>query len=186
MPRPTIFEFPDYGCGKLSTEEIAGIITAIQSVFLRLRNCLEKVKPLYQAYGLTPACLGIIARDLSEQIEVAIRQHCPSFTKGRRHCDLARGEENWEVKVCQRSGLTINQSTPVEGKNYIVTNYDLSTGQITAIWVLWNAADIFFSPRRSNSNARALKLKKARPNIQVLLGSRRWEERPRIQLTFGL
>lgn len=182
---PVTFNFPDYRRGKLSTEEMAGIITAIYSVFLRLRNFHEDIKPLSQKYGLTLQGPGLIARDLSEQIEVAIRQHCLSFAKGRDHCDLARGDENWEVKVCRDSGLTINQSTAVEGKNYIVTNY-LSTGQITRIWVLWNAADVFFSPRRANSNARALRLAKARPNIQMLLGSRRWEKSAHAQLGLGL
>ena len=53
------------------------------------------------------------------------------------------------------TGLTINQSKVIAGENYIVVNYKGNT-QINKIWVLWDAHDDFFSPRKSNSNARAL------------------------------
>jgi hypothetical protein len=181
--------FPRYGRGKLSTEENAAIITGISSVFLRLRNAYAEIQPIFQKYGLKAQSPGLVARDLSEQCEIAIRQHCATFSEGRNYCDLARGSEDWEVKVCRDSGLTINQSTTVENKNYIVTNY-LSTesiASITRIFILWDAADVFFSPRKRNSNARALRIGAAERNIQVLFGSRRGEksEQP-AQLGLGL
>jgi hypothetical protein len=80
-------------------------------------------------------------------------QHCDSFTKGQKHCDLSRFDEEWEVKICKRSGLTINQSKVIRGENYIVVNYRPDS-TVRAIWVLWRAEDRFFSARKANSNAR--------------------------------
>ncbi|MDR1990298.1 MAG: hypothetical protein LBQ09_08725 [Acidobacteriaceae bacterium] len=110
---------------------------------------------------------GHSARDLSEKVEQAIIQHCHSFTKGTGHCDLGRMGANWEVKVCKDSGLTINQSKQVAGENYIVVNYT-SNIQVRNVWVLWNASDVLFSPRKANSNARALLLTAAQPHREIL------------------
>ena len=110
---------------------------------------------------------AVIARDLSEKIETAIVQHCPSFTKGTGHCDLSRAGCEWEVKICKDSGLTINQSKQIHGENYIVVNYRAHS-QVTRIWVLWNAHETFFSPRKPNSNARALRVTDAAPHIEMI------------------
>lgn len=140
---------------------------AVQSAFTKLRNLYAKVRPEFEAYGFTPPSPGVIARDLSEKIESSIVQHCPSFAKGQKHCDLQRDGFDWEVKVCKDSGLTINQSKVINGENYIVANYRANT-QVVRVWVLWQARDEFFSARRPNSNARALVGKVAEPSIEFL------------------
>ena len=100
--------------------------------------------PIFENYGFKPPSPGVVARDLSEKIETSIVQHCPSFSKGPKHCDLSRGGCEWEVKVCKDSGLTINQSKQIAGENYIVVNYRTQT-QVARIWILWNATDELFS-----------------------------------------
>jgi hypothetical protein len=140
----------------IDSEEIEGIRIAVQSVFKKLAKLQGRMRPIYEEFGFRIPSAGVAARDLSERIEQAIVQHCESFTKGRGHCDLARGKEDWEVKVCQSSGLTINQSKVISGENYLVVNYDGDTSQVRRIWVLWRAEDRFFTPRRHNSNARAI------------------------------
>jgi len=70
----------------------------------------------------TAPSAGVIARDLSEKIEASIVQHCFSCSKGQGHCHLSRDGHEGEVKICKRSGLTINQSKQVAGENYIVVN----------------------------------------------------------------
>ena len=55
----------------------------------------------------------------------------------------------------------------IAGENYIVVNYKDNT-RINKIWVLWEAEDGFFSPRKSNSNARSLNQRRAALNIQVI------------------
>jgi len=155
----------------LSDDERRGILTSVDSAFRRLGNLYVAVRPEYQRFGFHPPSTGVMARDLSEQIEQAIVQHCATFTKGVGHCDLARGTEAWEVKIC-RSGLTINQSKAVGGENYIVTNYRLSGAplrpQVDRVFVLWRATDACFSPRRANSNARGLHFERARDQIEWL------------------
>jgi hypothetical protein len=151
----------------LTTDERDEIVLAAKSVFKKLKNLYEKVAPIFQDYGFTPPSAGVIARDLSEKIEKAIIQHSHSFTKGTGHCDLSRMGANWEVKVCKDSGLTINQSKQLAGENYIVVNYT-SNIQVRSVWVLWNASDVLFSPRKANSNARSLLLTAAQPNVENL------------------
>jgi hypothetical protein len=145
----------------LDPEEVANIVAAVGSVFRKLINLQKRVAPIYEEYGFRLQSAGVAARDLSEKIEVAIVQHCRDFTKGHGHADLARHNEDWEVKVCQSSGLTINQCKVVNGEHYIVVNYDGETSKTKRIWVLWHAHDNDFSPRRSNSNARAMSWKRA-------------------------
>ncbi len=151
----------------LHDEERDAIVVGVQSVFTKLRNLYHAIEPVFQGYGFTAPSAGVIARDLSEKIEAAIVQHCASFTKGTGHTDLARAGADWEVKICKGSGLTINQSKQIAGENYIVVNYTTHT-KVSAVWVLWNAGDALFSPRKSNTNARSILKGAAAGHIEVL------------------
>jgi hypothetical protein len=151
----------------LTDDEREGIVLAVSSAFRKLKNLYAKIIPIFQDYGFTPPSAGVIARDLSEKIEKAIVQHCESFAKGNGHCDLSRVGEDWEVKICKDSGLTINQSKVIAGENYIVVNYRANS-QVRSVWILWDARDEFFSPRLKNSNARTLNREAAKANIEVI------------------
>lgn len=151
----------------LSEEEIEGIVLAVKSAFRKLKNLYEKITPVFDEYGFKAPSAGVVARDLSEKIETSIIQHCRTFTRGLRFADLSRFNKRWEVKICKNSGLTINQSSVIQGENYIVVNYK-DNSRVTKIWVLWDARDEFFSLRRKNSNARAVNLKEAQTRIQVI------------------
>ena len=151
----------------LTAEEIEGIVLAVKSAFLKLRNLYDKITPVFDEYGFRAPSAGVVARDLSEKIETSIIQHCRTFTRGLKHADLARFNKRWEVKICKDSGLTINQSSVIEGENYIVVNYEQNS-RIKKIWVLWQAQDGFFSPKRANSNARTIGRPAAAPHIQVI------------------
>jgi hypothetical protein len=119
----------------LSEDEREGIILAVSSAFRKLKNLYTKIVPIFEDFGFTPPSAGVIARDLSEKIEKAIIQHCESFSKGIGHCDLCRFDQDWEVKICKDSGLTINQSKVINGENYIVVNYK-SNSLVKSVWVL--------------------------------------------------
>lgn len=151
----------------LTNEEIEGIILAVKSAFLKLKNLYEKIIPVFDEYGFKAPSAGVVARDLSEKIEISIIQHCRTFTRGLKFADLSRFNKRWEVKICKDSGLTINQSSVIQGENYIVVNYK-DNSRVKKIWVLWEACDDFFSQRRRNSNARAVDLKKAASGIQLI------------------
>lgn len=151
----------------LTSEEIEGITLAVKSAFLKLRNLYDKITPVFDEYGFKAPSAGVVARDLSEKIETSIIQHCRTFTRGLQHADLSRFNKRWEVKICKDSGLTINQSSVIEGENYIVVNYK-DNSRIKKIWILWEARDEFFTQRRKNSNARTADLKKASSQIQVI------------------
>ena len=151
----------------LTDEEIEGIILAVKSAFLKLKNLYDKITPVFDEYGFKAPSAGVVARDLSEKIETSIIQHCRTFTHGLRHADLARFNKRWEVKICKDSGLTINQSAIIEGENYIVINYK-DNSRVKKIWVLWEAKDEFFSARRRNSNARTVDQSKARMQVQLI------------------
>lgn len=151
----------------LTVREIHAIRTAVFSVFLKVSKLYERITPLYVEFGFTPPSPGVMARDLSEKIEVAITQHCPSFQKSGTHHDLARHGAMWEVKICHH-GLTINQSATIRGEHYIVVNYAKATVEPTRIWVLWGADDAWFSPRKANTNARRLLHERADSAIQML------------------
>ncbi len=152
----------------LTADERDGIVLAVNSAFRKLKNLYAKVVPIFEDYGFTPPSAGVIARDLSEKIEKAIIQHCESFTKGTGHCDLSRFGQDWEVKICKDSGLTIKQSKVINGENYIVVNYKANS-VVRSIWVLWSAEDRFFSPRLKNSNARSLNRDAAAGNIEIIV-----------------
>jgi hypothetical protein len=156
----------------LTADERDGIVLAVSSAFRKLKNLYAKVVPIFEDYGFTPPSAGVIARDLSEKIEKAIIQHCESFTKGSGHCDLCRFDQDWEVKICKDSGLTINQSKVIKGENYIVVNYKANS-IVRSIWILWEAQDRFFSPRLKNSNARTVDRAAAAPNIEVIFDARK-------------
>jgi hypothetical protein len=155
----------------LTPDEREGIVLAVNSAFRKLKNLYARIVPVFEDFGFTPPSAGAIARDLSEKIEKAIIQRCESFTKGDGHCDLCRFDQDWEVKICKDSWLTINQSTVIKGENYIVVNYKANS-VVRSIWVLWNAEDRFFSPRLKNSNARSL-------NREAAAGKRRISNRCR-------
>ena len=140
---------------------------AVLSVFRKLDKLYAEIVPRFQAFGFKPPSAGVVARDLSEKIEDSIRQHCKTFDRGPGPVDLQRHGEHWEVKICKDSGLTINQSKQVDGENYIVINYR-SPSDVKSVWVLWRAEDAFFSPRKSNANARALRRQTAAQNIEVI------------------
>lgn len=63
--------------------------------------------------------------------------------------------------------MTINQSKPIRGENYIVVNYKANS-LVKSIWVLWKAQDDFFSAKRPNANARTLDMQRANSNIEIL------------------
>jgi hypothetical protein len=151
----------------LTEEEIEGIMLAVKSAFLKLKNLYDKITPVFDEYGFRAPSAGVVARDLSEKIETSIIQHCRTFTRGLRHADLARFNKRWEVKICKNSGLTINQSSVITGENYIVVNYQ-DNSRVKKIWVLWEAQDNFFSPRRKNSNARTVDMKAASAHVQLI------------------
>ena len=154
----------------LTDEEIEGIVLAVKSAFLKLKNLYDKITPVFDEYGFKAPSAGVVARDLSEKIETSIIQHCRTFTRGLRYADLARFNKRWEVKICKDSGLTINQSAVIDGENYIVINYKYNS-QVRKIWVLWEARDEFFSARRRNSNARTVAQTTARAHVQVIYQS---------------
>jgi len=151
----------------LSVEEIDGIVLAVKSAFLKLKNLYDQITPIFDEYGFRPPSAGVVARDLSEKIEISIIQHCRSFSRGLGHDDLARIGKSWEVKICKKSGLTINQSKIVNGENYIVVNYS-DNSLVKKIWVLWDAQDHFFSAKRTNSNARTADFKQAGAHVQII------------------
>lgn len=107
---------------------------------------------------------------VSEKIETSIIQHCRTFMRGLRHADLARCNKRWEVKICKNSGLTINQSSIINGENYIVVNYQ-NNSRVKKIWVLWEAQDDFFSAKRPNSNARTVDMRAAATHSQIIYAS---------------
>jgi hypothetical protein len=157
----------NHGEPPLTPDERDAIVLAVKSAFTKLKNLYQEITPIIQRYGFTVPSAGVIARDLSEKIEASIVQHCSSFSKGDGYCDLSRDGRPWEVKICKDSGLTINQSKSVRGENYVVVNYKANS-QVIRIWVLWRAQDNFFSPRKPNTNARALRHADAAANVEVL------------------
>ena len=151
----------------LSRDEKDGLTVAVQSVFRKLDNLYREIVPRFEEHGFKPPSAGVVARDLSEKIEDSIRQHCETFDRGPGPVDLQRHGEQWEVKICKDSGLTINQSKRVAGENYIVINYR-SPSHVKSVWVLWRAEDEFFSPRKPNANARAMRRQAAEEDIEVI------------------
>jgi hypothetical protein len=152
----------------LTEDERDGILLAVRSAFRKLKNLYERILPEFIEFGFRPPSAGVVARDLSEKIEASIVQHCNTFSRGIAHADQQRHGRPWEVKICKGGGLTINQSKVIAGENYIVVNY-ASNSVVTGIWVLWEAQDMFFSPRRTNSNARTVDASAATDHIEHIL-----------------
>jgi hypothetical protein len=161
----------------LTDDEREGIILAVKSAFLKLKNLYDKILPIFDSYGFRAPSAGVIARDLSEKIEKEIERCCSTFERGVGHCDLRRLGTDWEVKICKDSGLTINQSKVVDGENYIVVNYKANS-VVKSVWVLWEAHDRFFSPRLRNSNARAVNREAANDHIEVIYEAPKAATRP--------
>lgn len=151
----------------MTDDERIAIVLAVRSAFAGLRSLYEEVEPIFERHGFSAPGISALARDLAQQIETAIVQHCPSFTKGARHRELQRDGRNWHVQVSKDSDLSISQSKVVPGENYIVVNYK-GQADVFRIWVLWDAQDHFFTPKRLHSNARALIAPLAKPRIDVL------------------
>jgi hypothetical protein len=156
----------------LTEAERTAIVLAVQSAFSRLKNLYERIAPIFEEYGFRRPSAAVAARDISEKIEASIVQHCNTFEKGSGYADLNRLGQHWEVKICKGSGLTINQSKVIKGESYIVINYDADS-RVTKVWVLWDAEDQFFTPRRQNSNARTIAQDAASPNVEVLFQAER-------------
>jgi hypothetical protein len=151
----------------LSALEQRAVIVAAESAFLKLANLYAEVLPIFQRYGFKAQSAGVVSRDVSEKIEEQIILHCKTFERGKGFSDLARNGERWEVKICKGNGLTINQSAQIRGENYIVVNYS-SYSSLRRVWILWEAADQFFTPRKPHLNLRTVLPDIAKPNIEVL------------------
>ena len=122
----------------LSATERRALIVAAESAFLKLANLYAELLPIFTRYGFKPQSAGVISRDVSEKIEEQIILHCSTFTRGDGFADLARHGQQWEVKICKGSGLTINQNSQIHGENYIVVNYT-KYSTLRRVWVLWEA-----------------------------------------------
>jgi len=151
----------------LTDDERIAIVMAARSAFAAMRSLFDEVEPVFERHGFAGPTTSAVARDLAQQIETAIVQHCPSFSKDDRHRDLQRDGRNWHVQVSKDSDLSINQSKVIAGENYIVVNYK-GQADVFRVWVLWDAQDHFFTPKRVHSNARALIAPLAKPRIDVL------------------
>lgn len=151
----------------LSDDERVGIVLAVRSAFATLRGLYEEMEPLFERYGFSVPSTGVIARDLAEKIEGAIAHQCSSFTRGEPQGELQRDGRAWHVHVSKDVDLSISQSKVVAGENYVVVNYRANT-DVFRIWVLWDAQDHFFSPKRPSTSARALITSIARQRVEVL------------------
>jgi hypothetical protein len=139
----------------LTSTERRAIIVAAESTFLKLANLYAELLPIFSRYGFKPQSAGVVSRDVSEKIEEQIVLHCSTFTKGKGFADLARHDQRWEVKICKGNRLTINQNARIEGENYIVVNYT-AFSTLRRVWILWEARDEFFTPRKANLNLRTI------------------------------
>jgi len=151
----------------LTPAEIRSIVVAAESTFLKIGNMYEELLPIFARYGFKPQSAGVVSRDVSEQIEQQITLHCKSFTRGQGFADLARHGQRWEVKICKGRGLTINQNATIQRENYIVVNY-ANYSTLRRVWILWEAEDRFFTPRKANLNLRTIIPVEAIGNVQVI------------------
>jgi hypothetical protein len=155
----------------LTLAERRGVVVAAESAFLKLANLYEEQLPIFARYGFKPQSAGVVSRDVSEKIEEQIILHCKSFTRGAGFADLSRHGQRWEVKICKGKGLTINQNAQVGGENYIVVNYT-NYSSLRRVWVLWEAEDRFFTPRKPNLNLRTILPEIAASNIEVIFDTK--------------
>ena len=152
---------------QLTPTERRALIVAAESAFLKRANLYAESLPIFTRYGFKPQSASVISRDVSEKIEEQIIQHCNTFTRGAGFADLARNGQQWEVKICKGNGLTINQNAQINGENYIVVNYS-NYSTLRRVWVLWQAEDRFFTPRKPNLNLRTIIADVAAPNVEVI------------------
>jgi hypothetical protein len=154
----------------LTAAERRGIVVAAESAFLKLANLYEELLPIFARYGFKPQSAGVVSRDVSEKIEEQIILHSKTFTRGTGFSDLGRHGEQWEVKICKGKGLTINQNAQIHGENYIVVNY-ANYSSLRRVWVLWQAEDRFFTPRKPNLNLRTILPEIASANVEIIFDS---------------
>ena len=159
----------------LTSAEKRAIVVAAESAFLKLANLYEELLPIFARYGFKAQSAGVVSRDVSEKIEEQIVLHCKTFARGEGFSDLARHGQRWEVKICKGKGLTINQNSQIRGENYIVVNY-LNYSSLRSVWILWQAEDRFFTPRKPNLNLRTVIREIAAENIEVIFDAP--QERP--------
>ena len=128
----------------LTLEEIEGIVLAVNSAFRKLKNLYAKIVPVFEDFGFTAAIgWGHRTGSLREDREGDHPALRVVYARADGHCDLCRFDQDWEVKICKDSGLTINQSKVIDGENYIVVNYRANS-QVKRVWVLWEAQDASF------------------------------------------
>jgi len=161
----------------LTVAERRGLVVAAESAFLKLANLYEELLPIFARYGFKAQSAGVVSRDVSEKIEEQIILHCKTFTRGVGFSDLARQGQRWEVKICKGRGLTINQNARIRGENYIVVNYS-NYSSLRRVWILWDAEDRFFTPRKSNLNLRTILADVASQNIEVVFDARMQNQVP--------
>jgi hypothetical protein len=158
---------PQQGRLSLTDTERQAIVVAAQSTFLKLANLYEELLPIFNRFGFKPQSAGVVSRDVSEKIEEQIVLHCSTFTKGLGFADLARHGQRWEVKICKGNRLTINQNARINGENYIVVNYT-KFSTLRRVWILWEAEDRFFTPRKENLNLRTVILNLIEQNSETI------------------
>jgi len=71
--------------------------------------------------------------------------------------------------LCEAKGnrLTINQNAHIDGENYIVVNYT-AFSTLRRVWILWEAKDEFFTPRKANLNLRTIIAAIAESNSETI------------------
>jgi hypothetical protein len=139
----------------LTADEKRAIVVAAESVFLKIANMHDELRPIFVRYGFRMQSAGVVSRDISEKIEEQIVLHCKTCTRDQGFSDLGRHGQRWEVKIAKGKGLTINQSSQIRGENYIVVNY-LKHSALRRVWVLWEAEDQFFTPLKPHLNLRTI------------------------------
>jgi hypothetical protein len=155
----------------LTDDEGDGLVIAVRSTFDRLRNVYLRIAPLFAEAGFKPPSPGALARDISEKIQTEVVSHCPSFSRGPKFVDLARAGFDWEVKIKQKSGFTINGCHVAAGETYLAVNYTADV-RVVKIFVLWHAAEEMFSARTTKAQARAFLIRKGGVHVQVLFSAK--------------
>ena len=97
MPKPLRHTAP------LTPDEREGIVLAVNSSFSKLKACTRGSSPSSRT-SASRRCRGPYRRR-----SWGHHPPCESFSKGSAHCHLRRDAADWKVRICQDSGLTINQ-----------------------------------------------------------------------------
>lgn len=151
----------------LTNDERVGVVLAVRSVFAALRNLYDEVEPIFERHGFTAPSTPLIARELAAKIAAALPVQCASFTTSVAGQALQRDGRTWQVHVTKDGDLNVNHAKAPAGENYVVVDYR-ANAELTRIWILWDAQDHLFSPKRARSSARALIASIARPRVEVL------------------